>query len=104
MIQRLNDFYTPPTNNQLVQEHSTISVLNGTANANWDLVAAQTLSTDGFNATAGGAADNSNYPDTVLIDHTGRSKGSSAGDIANALNVKPENVRVEPDPESYRRF
>jgi polyisoprenyl-teichoic acid--peptidoglycan teichoic acid transferase len=98
MLQRLNDFYTPPTNNQLVQEHSTISVLNGTTNSNWDLVAAQTLSTDGFNATAGGAADNSSYVDTILIDHTGRSKGSSAGDIAHALNVKPENIRVEPDP------
>ncbi|MEO8396682.1 MAG: LCP family protein [Chloroflexota bacterium] len=96
--QRLEDFYTPPTNNQLVQEHSTISVLNGTAQTNWDLVAAQTLTTAGFIATAGGAADNANYADTILIDYTGRSKGSNAGIIASALNVKPENVRVEPDP------
>ncbi len=98
MLQRLNDFYTPPTNNQLVQEHSTISVLNGTAKADWDIVAAQTLMTDGFNAVADGAADNTDYPDTILIDHTGRSKGSNAADIAKVLNVKPENIQIEPDP------
>lgn len=96
--QLLEDFYTPPTDNQLISEQVTISVRNGTTNPDWDRVAAQRLQTDGFLALADGAADNANYPDTILIDHTGRSKGSSIQQIAIDLNVKPENVRIEPDP------
>ncbi len=96
--QLLQDFYTPPTENQLVDERVSISVRNGTGNANWDQVAAQTLVTDGFSASADGGADSADYADTVLIDHTGRSKGSSLSDIAKILNVKPENVQLAPDP------
>ncbi len=96
--QTLEDFYTPPTANQLVIDTSSISVRNGTANANWDRVAADRLAWDGFNAVALGAVDDTTYPNTILIDHTGRSKGSSVGDIENALNIAPENVQLDPDP------
>lgn len=96
--QTLEDFYTPPTSNQLVTDMPSISVRNGTANANWDRVAADRLTWEGFNAVALGNADNTAYTDTILIDHTGRSKGSSIGDIEHALNVKPENVQIDPDP------
>jgi LCP family protein required for cell wall assembly len=98
MRQLLQEFYTPPTNNQLIAEQSTIRVLNGTTNPNWDRVAAESLMNDGFFARAEGAAPTTDYADTILIDHTGRSKGSSLAQIAEDLNVKPENVRVEPDP------
>ncbi len=102
--QLLQDFYTPPTQNQLVAESASISVRNGTANLDWDRVAADYLLRSGFVAIPDGAADSTDYPDTILIDHTGRSKGSSLSDIAQALNVKPENVRVEPDPNRAYDF
>ncbi len=102
--QLLQNFYTPPTANQLVGEKETINVLNGTANANWDKVASNHLIESGFNALADGAADNTNYADTILIDHTGRSKGSILPQLTAALNVKPENVRVEPDPNRQYDF
>jgi LCP family protein required for cell wall assembly len=102
--QLLDNFYTPPTNNQLIAERASISVRNGTANLNWDRVAAQVLYSDGFNATADGSADNSDYTDTILIDHTGRSKGSSLQQIAMDLNVKPANLRIEPDPNRMVDF
>jgi hypothetical protein len=102
--QLLQDFYTPPTQNQLVSESATIHVLNGTQNQDWDRVAADYLLRSGVTAIPDGAADASDYTDTILIDHTGRSKGSSLSEIAHALNVKPENVRAEPDPNRTYDF
>ncbi|MBZ0301008.1 MAG: LytR C-terminal domain-containing protein, partial [Anaerolineae bacterium] len=96
--QLLEDFYQPPTDSQVRLDGAQIRVLNGTANANWDRVAASRLAWDGLNASAVGSADASDYTDTVLIDYEGGSKGSSRGEIAKILNVKPENIRVEPDP------
>ncbi|MBK9751698.1 MAG: LCP family protein [Chloroflexi bacterium] len=95
--QTLVDFYSPATDSQLVSEGSSIRVQNGTANADWDRVAAERLAWDGFNPMAAGAADRTDYTDTVLIDYTGRSKGSSLEQIAHTLNVRPENIRLEPN-------
>jgi LCP family protein required for cell wall assembly len=100
----LEDFYRPPTTNQIVVEGAQIRVLNGTAQANWDRVAAGRLGWDGLNAAAAGPADRSDYPDTILIDYTGQSKGSSRGEIARILNIKPENIRIEPDPNRQVDF
>lgn len=97
--QLLQDFYTPPTENQLVVRRSSIDVFNGSGNPNWDNVAADRLAWDGFGAVAmGNAPDSEAIDDTILIDHTGRTKGSSLNDIARTLNVRPENIRVEADP------
>ncbi|MCZ7542673.1 MAG: LCP family protein [Anaerolineae bacterium] len=45
MVQNL---YLPPTQNQLVQEQARIEVLNATANADWDQVAAARLAWEGL--------------------------------------------------------
>lgn len=94
----LEDFYQPPTNSQIVVEGARIRVFNGTPNADWDRVAAERLAWDGLLATAAGAAERTDYTDTVLIDYVGGSKGSSRGEIARILNVKPENIVISPDP------
>lgn len=104
MRQLLDDFYTPPTQNQLVADSISIRVLNGTSNENWDRLAADYLQQSGFAAFPDGSADNAAYVDTVLIDRTGQSKGSSLATLAQSLNVKPENVRVEPDPNRIADF
>jgi polyisoprenyl-teichoic acid--peptidoglycan teichoic acid transferase len=94
----LEDFYSPPTENQVRVEGARIRVLNGTANANFDRVAADRLAYSGFVAEAAGAADNDAYADTILIDYTGSSKGSSLLEIATILNVPAANIRIQPDP------
>lgn len=94
----LEDFYSPPTDSQVRVEGARIRVYNGSPNADWDRVAAERLAYSGFLANAAGAADNNAYTDTVLVDYTGSSKGSSLQDIAHILNVRPENIRIEPDP------
>jgi polyisoprenyl-teichoic acid--peptidoglycan teichoic acid transferase len=94
----LEDFYQPPTDSQILLEGAQIRVFNGTTNASWDRVAAGRLGWDGLNAFAAGAAEMTDYADTILIDYTGQTKGSSRSEIADILNIRPENVRIEPDP------
>ncbi|MBZ0279685.1 MAG: LCP family protein [Anaerolineae bacterium] len=101
----MTDFYQPPTESQVLVQNASIEVYNGTNNANWDRVAADSLAYNGgFTAVASGTADNNNYLDTILIDYTGQTKGSSTAEIAEILSVKPENVRVEPDPNRTTDF
>jgi LCP family protein required for cell wall assembly len=102
--QLMQDFYTPPSESQVLVAGIPIRVFNGTANANWDRVAADRLGWGGFNAIASGAAENTNYADTILIDRAGQSKGSRLSEIAEILNVSPENIRVEPDPNRVADF
>lgn len=99
ILELLNDMYTPPTESQIRREGAQIAVRNGANIENLDLVAAERLSWSGFNAIASGPVDDGTiYTDTILIDRTGQTKGSSLGEIAKILNVKPENIRTEPDP------
>jgi hypothetical protein len=94
----LEDFYLPPTDSQILVEGASIRVLNGSPNPNWDRVAAGRLGWDGLNAFAAGNADVTTYTDTMLIDYTGQTKGSSRSEIARILNVRPENIQISPDP------
>lgn len=101
----MTDFYQPPTESQILVQSARIEVYNGTDNPNWDRVAADSLASNGgFAAIASGTADNNAYTDTILIDYTGQTKGSSTAEIAEILSVKPENVRVEPDPNRTTDF
>jgi LCP family protein required for cell wall assembly len=92
------DFYTPPTQNQIADNEKLIRVVNGTSNPDWERVAAQRLGWDSLNAVPSGAADRTDYTQTTVIDYSGESKGSRLPEIVRILNVKPENVIVQPDP------
>ena len=75
----------------------SIAVYNGTTHADWDRVAASRLSESGYVAYGAGPADGMDYGQSILIDYTGQSKGSRVEDIAAALNIRPEQIRDEPD-------
>jgi LCP family protein required for cell wall assembly len=98
----LEDFYTPPTQNQITFEGATVGVFNGTTNANWDVVAAQRLQSEGFNAVALGPAPNSNHDRSLLVDRTGSAKGSSLASLSRALNLNADQITV--DPAADRAF
>jgi polyisoprenyl-teichoic acid--peptidoglycan teichoic acid transferase len=100
----MTEFYTPPTENQVAIDAAQIRVFNGTENLNWDQVASERLGWDSLNAVAMGAADNTDYASTMLIDYTGVSRGSSRNEIAKILNIKPENIIVEPNPNREADF
>ncbi len=92
------DFLQPPTQNRLRLENARIEIYNGTEHDDWDVVAADRLIWEGFAPQAMGAADRRDYPSTIIYDYTGASKGSSLGELVNVLNIRAENIRVEPDP------
>ncbi|MCA9914086.1 MAG: hypothetical protein KC496_12085, partial [Anaerolineae bacterium] len=71
---------------------------------NWDRVAAERLAWDSLLAYGAGSADRTDYTDTILIDHTGQTKGSSLNDIASILNVRQENIIYDPDPNRTADF
>ncbi len=104
VLELMRNFYQPPTENQALVEGARIRIFNGTTYANWDRVAADRLAYDGFIAIASGAAETTDYTDTLLIDYTGKTKGSSLSDIAGILNVKPENIISQPDPNREADF
>ncbi len=98
MLRLLEDFLQPPTQNRLRLENARIEIYNGTPNETWDMVAADRLIWEGFAPVAMGSADNTAYPDTVVYDYTGSSKGSSLGELVDLLNIVPQNVISQPDP------
>jgi LCP family protein required for cell wall assembly len=98
MNRLIENFLLPPTQNRLRLENARIQVYNGTPNESWDLVAADRLVWEGFAPQAMGQADQTTYADSVIYDYTGTSKGSSLNQLVSLLNVKPENIKVEPDP------
>jgi polyisoprenyl-teichoic acid--peptidoglycan teichoic acid transferase len=100
----LQAFYRPPSNSQVLVEGATIAVYNATDNLDWDRVAAQRLGWEGFRASWYGEAETNDQEETILIDRTGQQKGSSLNEIASVLNVRPENIRVEPDPNREADF
>ncbi|MFW5709763.1 MAG: LCP family protein, partial [Chloroflexota bacterium] len=100
----LEEFYRPPPDSRFTIEGATIEVYNGTRNRNWDRVAADRLLWEGFSATSMGYGDDTTLAQTVLIDYTGQEKGSSLEQLARILNVQPENIRIEPDPNRTTDF
>jgi LCP family protein required for cell wall assembly len=98
MNRLIDNFLQPPTQNRLRLENARIEIYDGTTNQGWDMVAADRLIWEGFAPWAMGPADQTAYTDTLIYDYTGSSKGSSLNDLASLLNIKPENIFIEPDP------
>jgi LCP family protein required for cell wall assembly len=105
MRQLLQDFYTPPTANQLVARSAVIEVYNASGQPGLDRVAADRLASEGFNARPMGVPpDVTTADETVLIDYTGRTKGSSLNVITRALNVRADGIYVQPIAERTADF
>lgn len=98
MLRMIENFLSPPTQNRLRLENARIAVENGTANEGWEIVAADRLIWEGFAPMEVGVADQTSVEKTMIYDYTGSSKGSSLGELAALLNIHPDNVVIEPDP------
>lgn len=96
VFELMNDFYTPPTENQASLRAATVRVLNGTDNSNFDWVAAERLGEANFAAVPSGEFENTE-PTTYVIDYTGSEKGSSLAEILRTLKLTEAQVRVQPD-------
>lgn len=104
VAQLMDDFYRPPSSNQLLLKGASIAVYNGTSNPLWDRVASERLLWEGFTAIAMGEAEETTATETILIDYTGQQKGGSVREIARILNVQPENILSQPNPDRTTDF
>ncbi len=93
----MQDFYLPPPANQIALAGPAIAIYNASGEDNWDIVAAQRLRWDGYNAAALGpwsAADK--LATSQLTDFIATEKGSLTGRILKALNMTEEQAILEP--------
>jgi LCP family protein required for cell wall assembly len=89
-----------PNINRAGNASASIEVLNGTANANWDLVGADKLNWAGYRVTSTGPADRSDYANTVIYDLRSTTKGSRLSELARIFNVARDNLIAQPDPNA----
>lgn len=104
MLRLIENFLSPPTQNRLRLENARIEIYNGSPNESWDIVAAERLIWEGFAPLALGAADQAAYADSMIYDYTGQSKGSSLNELVRLLNIRPENIILQPDPNRTTDF
>ncbi|MEL6526466.1 MAG: LCP family protein, partial [Chloroflexota bacterium] len=98
VFELMNDFYTPPTDNRLSLATASIAVYNGTDLPNLDIVASERLRNAGLNAIALGSADQTGVVNTQVIDYAAIARGSATSVITSELNITPDNVTTQADP------
>ncbi len=96
--QVMENMYSPPTQNVLVQEPPRIEILNGTPNTDWDVVAADRLTWEGLLPVAAGPAESVDFPNTVIYDYTGQSKGSARSILQRVFKVRDVDIIEAPNP------
>lgn len=93
----------PPTENQLVREHAAIEIINASGMPDLSRVAADRLAIEGFVPVISTESTQGRQY-TVIYDYTGRTKGSSLGELQSVLRVNEEGVFREPDPNREYDF
>lgn len=99
----IEDFLTPPTQNQLVLEGARIGIFDSSdTSKRWDAVAADRLIWEGLNPMPLGVAVPPNNlsveASSIIIDYTGETKGSSIDVLARILKISPQYIYSIPDP------
>ncbi len=86
-----------PTPDTSAAEAARVQVRNGTGREQLDLIAADRLRWEGFEIVDSGPADRTDYATTQIIVFSDKPGALAA--ITTLLNVKPENVIQQPDPD-----
>jgi LCP family protein required for cell wall assembly len=82
----------------LAREGARIAVQNGTSEPNFAARVAATLMEQGYQVVEFGDADRLDYPNTVIVDYTG--KTFTLDRLVEKFQVTPENVRHSPNLRS----
>ncbi|MBL1134201.1 MAG: LCP family protein [Chloroflexi bacterium] len=109
IINTIQAFLTPPTENRLASEGSQVAIYdNSGLGVQMDYVAADRLLWEGVLSQPMGEgappAEYADHPDTILIDYTGEDKGSILDTLVEILNIPPDNIIVQPDPNRTSDF
>ena len=92
----MQDFYLPPSPNQLSISGPSIGLYNASGHENWDVVASERLRWQGYNSVALGLlGDGQINSSSQLTDYVATEKGSLVPKILRALNMSEEHVKRE---------
>jgi LCP family protein required for cell wall assembly len=83
---------------RLAEEGARIAIQNGTSEPNFAARVAASLMEQGFQVVEFGDADRTDYPNTVIVDYTG--KTYTLERLVDLFQVTPENVRYSPNLRS----
>ena len=83
---------------RLAEEGARIAIQNGTSEPNFAARVAASLMEQGFQVVEFGDADRTDYPNTVLVDYTG--KNYTLERLVEMFQVAPDNVRYSPNLRS----
>lgn len=97
-------FFTPPTQNQLVQELARVHVISASSVQDADRLAVARLEWAGFVAVPQGQAGRQTFTQTTIYDHTGRAKGNSLNALQTVLGVSDEAVIAAPEANRTADF
>jgi polyisoprenyl-teichoic acid--peptidoglycan teichoic acid transferase len=101
----LNNFYTPPSGNKVQQNAVSVEVVNVSGNENWDKLAADVLGWKGFRPAAMGVGDAGVLgSQTMIYDYTGGAYPEVVALMMQSLNLTPDRVISQPDPNSTSEF
>jgi LCP family protein required for cell wall assembly len=88
----------PPDTARARQGVARVEVLNGTVWPDWVILGADRLSWEGFEIVGIGQAEHANYPNTLIVDLTERTKGSPVHLLSRVLRVDSANILQSESP------
>jgi hypothetical protein len=94
----VQQFLTPPTQNQLFTENPSIEIVNASGVEGMDVVAQERLGWEGVVAIINSEPVEELAEQSKIYDYTGEEKGSSVDVLVRAMGLQSADVISEPDP------
>src|SRR5512143_4158613 len=99
----IDEAFTPPLSNVTSQATAPVEVVNGSGRPNWELLAADRLSSQGF-SVPGYTASAQPISRTQIINYQTTGKGSRLNQLLRVFNLKSDRVINQPTENSPIAF
>ena len=99
----VDEAFTPPLSNVAAQAAAQVEVVNGSGRKNWDLLATDRLTSQGFSVPSYSTAAQP-ITRTQIINYQTTSKGSRINQLLRLFNLKPDRVINQPMENSPIAF
>jgi hypothetical protein len=99
----VDEAFTPPLSNVASQAAAQVDVVNGSRRQNWELLATDRLTSQGF-VVPGYSVSDQPITRTQIINYQTTSKGSRINQLLRLFNLKPDRVINQPTDNSPVAF
>ncbi len=99
----IDEAFTPPLSNVASQAAAQVEVVNGSGRANWELLATDRLTSQGFVVPSYGVSDQP-ITRTQIINYQTTTKGSRLNQLLRVFNLKADRVINQPTENSPIAF